>query len=274
MIFDFQKVSLGYDNLCVVKDLDFCINEGDYVCIVGENGTGKSTLIKTLLGLLKPLDGKIRKNIKKGIGYLPQQTAIQRDFPASVWEVVLSGTLNEGKKLPFYTKKDRKEAEKNIEKMNITALKKKCYRELSGGQQQRVLLARALCATDSVLILDEPITGLDPAASIEFYEYVEGLHQKENVTIIMVTHDIENALDYATHILHLKKDLTFYGTVDEYKKSNVSNIFLGDTVLHRIHHADENGKKDVAETINRLLMKSSSNNESNDLLDRKGGRAQ
>lgn len=253
MIFDFDHVSLGYNNFVVALDLNFQIHEGDYVCIVGENGTGKSTLVKNLLGLLKPLDGKIRRNIKKGIGYLPQQTAIQRDFPASVWEVVLSGTLNGEKRTPFYTAAEKAEAEKNMEKMNILSLKKKCYRELSGGQQQRVLLARALCATDSVLILDEPISGLDPAASIEFYECVEELHCKENVTVIMVTHDIENALDYATHILHLKKDAVFFGTVDEYKKSNVSNMFLGDTVMKRIHHADEQSKKDVAETINRLV---------------------
>ena len=253
MIFDFKNVSLGYDNLVVAKDLNFRVNQGDYVCIVGENGAGKSTLIKTLLGLIKPLDGSIENNIHKGIGYLPQQTAVQRDFPASVWEVVLSGTLNGSRKLPFYTKKDRALAQENMEKMHIMPLKKKCYRELSGGQQQRVLLARALCATDGVLILDEPITGLDPAATMEFYEELKNLNEKENVTIIMVTHDIENAMDYASHILHLKQDATFFGTVEEYKKSNVSNMFLGDTVLHRIHQADEKSGRDVAETIDQLV---------------------
>lgn len=253
MIFDFKDVSLGYDNLVVAEELNFCVNEGDYICIVGENGAGKSTLIKTLLGLIKPLSGTIEKNLKKGIGYLPQQTAVQRDFPASVWEVVLSGTLSGNRKIPFYTKRDKQLAEMNMEKMHIMPLKKKCYRELSGGQQQRVLLARALCATDGVLILDEPITGLDPAAATEFYEQIKSLNEKENVTVMMVTHDIENAMDYATHILHLKQDATFFGTADEYKKSNVSNMFLGDTVLHRIHQADEKVNRDVAETIDRLM---------------------
>lgn len=257
MIFDFENVSLGYENLIVAENLNFCVNEGDYLCIVGENGTGKSTLVKTLLGLIKPREGKIRKNIKKGIGYLPQQTEIQIDFPASVWEVVLSGTLNGKKRLPFYTKEDKNLAEINMEKMNILPLKKKCYRELSGGMKQRVLLARALCATDGVLILDEPISGLDPAAAIDFYDCVEELYENENVTVIMVTHDIENALDYATHILHMKKDSYFYGTVEEYKKSNVSSMFLGDTVMSRIHRADETSKRDVADTIERFVSKSS-----------------
>ncbi|MCR5736152.1 MAG: metal ABC transporter ATP-binding protein [Eubacterium sp.] len=253
MIFNFKNVGLGYENLVVAKDLNFCVNQGDYVCIVGENGAGKSTLIKTLLGLIKPLDGTIEKNIKKGIGYLPQQTAVQRDFPASVWEVVLSGTLSGSRKIPFHTKKDKELAISNMEKMHIMPLKKKCYRELSGGQQQRVLLARALCATDGVLILDEPTTGLDPAATMEFYEQIKSLNEKEGVTVIMVSHDIENVMDYATHILHLKQDATFYGTVDEYKTSNVSNMFLGDTVLHRIHQTDEKSSKDVAETIDRFV---------------------
>ena len=135
--------------------------------------------------------------------------------------------LNNDQRCPFYNKKDKAEAEKNMEKLNILDLKKRCYRELSGGQQQRVLLARALCATDSVLILDEPVTGLDPAASMELYETIKDLNKKENVTIIMVSHDIKNALNYATHILHLEQENDFFGTVEEYKKSNVSNMFLG-----------------------------------------------
>ena len=198
--------------------------------MIGENGAGKSSFMKTLLGLLPPVSGKIEfyDGLKKNeIGYLPQQTQAQKDFPASVWEVVLSGVLNNDHRCPFYNKKDKAEAEKNMEKLNILDLKKRCYRELSGGQQQRVLLARALCATDSVLILDEPVTGLDPAASMEFYETIKDLNKKENVTIIMVSHDIKNALNYATHILHLEQENDFFGTVEEYKKSNVSNMFLG-----------------------------------------------
>lgn len=231
MIFECKGVTLGYENKVVAKNLNFKIDQGDYLCVVGENGTGKSTLIKTLLGLIKPLNGEVVANVQgknhKGVGYLPQQTQAQKDFPASVWEVVLSGVLNNDHRCPFYNKKDKAEAEKNMEKLNILGLKKRCYRELSGGQQQRVLLARALCATDSVLILDEPVTGLDPAASMEFYETIKDLNKKENVTIIMVSHDIKNALNYATHILHLEQENDFFGTVEEYKKSNVSNMFLG-----------------------------------------------
>ena len=231
MIFECKGVTLGYENKVVAKNLNFKIDQGDYLCVVGENGTGKSTLIKTLLGLIKPLNGEVVANVQgknhKGVGYLPQQTQAQKDFPASVWEVVLSGVLNNDHRCPFYNKKDKAEAEKNMEKLNILDLKKRCYRELSGGQQQRVLLARALCATDSVLILDEPVTGLDPAASMEFYETIKDLNKKENVTIIMVSHDIKNALNYATHILHLEQENDFFGTVEEYKKSNVSNMFLG-----------------------------------------------
>ena len=231
MIFECKEVTLGYENKVVAKNLNFKIDQGDYLCVVGENGTGKSTLIKTLLGLIKPLNGEVIANVQgknhKGVGYLPQQTQAQKDFPASVWEVVLSGVLNNDHRCPFYNKKDKAEAEKNMEKLNILDLKKRCYRELSGGQQQRVLLARALCATDSVLILDEPVTGLDPAASMELYETIKDLNKKENVTIIMVSHDIKNALNYATHILHLEQENDFFGTVEEYKKSNVSNMFLG-----------------------------------------------
>ena len=231
MIFECKDVTLGYENKVVAKNLNFKIDQGDYLCGVGENGTGKSTLIKTLLGLIKPLNGEVIANVQgknhKGVGYLPQQTQAQKDFPASVWEVVLSGVLNNDHRCPFYNKKDKAEAEKNMEKLNILDLKKRCYRELSGGQQQRVLLARALCATDSVLILDEPVTGLDPAASMELYETIKDLNKKENVKIIMVSHDIKNALNYATHILHLEQENDFFGTVEEYKKSNVSNMFLG-----------------------------------------------
>lgn len=230
MIFECNNVTLGYENRIVAEHLNFSLNEGEYLCIVGENGVGKSTLIKTLLGLIKPLEGKVnfdnQGESNKGIGYVPQQTEAQKDFPASVWEVVLSGVLNNGHKSPFYSKTDKIKAEKNLEKLGISDLKKQCYRELSGGQQQRVLLARALLATENLLILDEPMTGLDPAATKDFYEEIKKFN-REGVTIIMVTHDIKNALEYATHILHLEQDNDFFGTVEEYKKSNVSNIFLG-----------------------------------------------
>ena len=257
MIFEFKNVTLGYDNTIVAKNLTFSLGQSDYLCIVGENGTGKSTLVKTLLGLIKPLKGKVNIIVNgrnhKGVGYLPQQTQAQKDFPASVWEVVLSGVLNSSHKRPFYTKSDKAEAMKNMEKLGIADLKKKCYRELSGGQQQRVLLARALCATDNVLILDEPVTGLDPAASMEFYETIKELNKKEGVTVVMVTHDIENALDYASHILHLKQDAYFYGTVEEYKKSNVSNMFLDKAVLNRLYKADDSFEKTTAQTLDHFF---------------------
>lgn len=230
MVFECDNVTLGYENRIVADNLNFCLNEGQYLCIVGENGTGKSTLIKTLLGLIKPIQGKVNVNTgdktNKGIGYLPQQTEAQKDFPASVWEIVLSGVLNSGHKSPFYSKQDKKEAKRNLEKLGISDLRKRCYRELSGGQQQRVLLARALCATDNVLILDEPVTGLDPAATKDFYDEIKKLNY-EGVTIVMVTHDIKNALEYATHILHFEQERNFFGTVAEYRKSNISNMFLG-----------------------------------------------
>lgn len=261
MIFELKDVTLGYENTIVVKNLNFTLAQGEYLCIVGENGTGKSTLVKTLLGLIKPLKGKIFINADgknhKGVGYLPQQTQTQKDFPASVWEVVLSGVLNSSHRIPLYTKSDKAEAMKNLEKLGITDLKKKCYRELSGGQQQRVLLARALCATDNVLILDEPVTGLDPAASMEFYETVKELNKKEGVTVVMVTHDIENALDYASHILHLKQDSYFYGTVEEYKKSNVSNMFLDKAVLDRIYKSAEVFEKTTAQTLDHFFEENS-----------------
>lgn len=229
MILQFKDGVLGYENKTVAKDINFEIKKGDYLCIVGENGAGKSTLVKTLLGLIKPLSGKITINLdksKKGIGYLPQQTVAQKDFPASVMEVVLSGFLNSGHKSPFYSKKEKAEALSNMDKLGIAHLKKRCYRELSGGQQQRVLLARALCATDNLLILDEPVTGLDPSASIDLYDEIKKLNN-EGVTIIMVTHDIKNALSYASHILHLEQGKDFFGTVKEYKKSKISDSFLG-----------------------------------------------
>ncbi len=227
MVFEFKNVTLGYENRIVAKDLNFTVNQGDYLCIVGENGTGKSTLLKTMLRLIKPMAGKVEVDIPgKGVGYLPQQTEAQKDFPASVWEVVLSGVLNGKHKMPFYTKSDKECAMHNMEKLGISHLKKSCYRELSGGQQQRTLLARALCATDGILILDEPVTGLDPAVSMEFYETISKLNKEENVTVIMVTHDINNALNYASHILHMEQNKDFFGTVEEYINSNISNMFL------------------------------------------------
>lgn len=206
------------------------MDAGDYLCIVGENGSGKSTLIKGILGLLKPTGGTltVAEELKKsGIGYLPQQTAAQRDFPAAVWEVVLSGCLKRRQNRPFYSAAERELAKLNMEKLGITDLKDQCYRELSGGQQQRVLIARALCATDKLLILDEPITGLDPSAIQDFYHLVERLNKKDGVAIVMVTHDLKNVLPYASKILHLKQRTVFYGAPAEYEESPEGREFLG-----------------------------------------------
>ena len=171
-LLSFENLSIGYENTVVLENLSFEIEKGDYLAIIGENGAGKSTLLKTMLGLISPLKGQIvfDKEVKKTeIGYLPQQTLAQRDFPASVWEVVLSGCLGKNGIRPFYSKEDKALAEENIEKMGLKELRNRCYRELSGGQQQRVLLARALCSSNKVLVLDEPVTGLDPKVTNQLY---------------------------------------------------------------------------------------------------------
>lgn len=224
---------MSYEGVNVFEHLSFSLNKGDYLCILGENGSGKSTLMKGLLGLLKPTGGKIEYSDglhQKEIGYLPQQSAIQRDFPASVYEVVLSGTLNSRGMKPFFGKNEKKLAEKNLERLSISHLKKKCYRELSGGQQQRVLLARALCATKTLLLLDEPVTGLDPVVSAEFYELISDLNKNDNITVIMVSHDVRESVKNASHILHIENKTCYYGTVNEYLLSSVSNQFIGSNI--------------------------------------------
>ncbi|HJC48429.1 MAG TPA: metal ABC transporter ATP-binding protein [Candidatus Lachnoclostridium pullistercoris] len=225
-----SKAGFGYEHFDVVTDVTMEILPGDYIGVVGENGAGKSTFVKGLLGLLKPTSGSIEmaEELKKtGIGYLPQQTAAQKDFPATVWEVVVSGTLSRAGYRPFYSKEEKKLAELNMERLGITELKKKCYRDLSGGQQQRVLIARALCATEKLLILDEPITGLDPSSAQEFYQVVRHLNRDEGVAILMVSHDIQNMVHQAKKILHLKQRVLFYGSVEEYRKSPLGQKFLG-----------------------------------------------
>ena len=192
-----EHTDFGYENHDAVIDLNLEIYPGDYLCVVGENGSGKSTLIKGMLGLLKPTGGSlsVADELKRGgIGYLPQQTAAQKDFPATVQEVVLSGTLSRRGNRPFYSQAERKLAAHNLERLGIEHLKQKCYRELSGGQQQRVLIARALCATEQLLILDEPITGLDPSAIQDFYHLIKKLNKEDGITIIMVSHDIGNVI--------------------------------------------------------------------------------
>lgn len=222
-----QNLSVGYDGKMILHDINFEVHAGDYLCIVGENGSGKSTLMKTMLGLLPIIKGKILfgDGLKKNeIGYLPQQTNIQKDFPASVREIVLSGCQAHNVNRLFYSKKEKQIAYDNINKLQINNFKNKSYRQLSGGQQQKVLLARALCATKKILLLDEPVSGLDPKSTQELYTVIKKLNQQEGITIIMISHDI-TAVKYANKILHVGEKI-FFGTKDEYLKSKQSYLFI------------------------------------------------
>lgn len=222
-----EDLKLGYESQVVLDHLNFTVNTGDYLCIVGENGSGKSTLMRTLLHLMPALGGRITAGdglMPNEIGYLPQQTIVQKDFPASVWEIVLSGCQGRCGRRPFYGKKEKELARENIARMRLEKLTGRCYRELSGGQQQRVLLARALCATRKLLLLDEPVSGLDPKVTAEMYALIEELN-REGITIIMISHDIAAAVKYASHILHIGKKV-FFGTKEEYRESDLGRYFL------------------------------------------------
>ena len=222
-----EDVALGYDGEVLIRDLSFEVNPGDYLCIVGENGAGKSTLMRTLLGLQPPMRGKVElgEGLKHSeIGWLPQQTPVQRDFPASVREIVRSGCQNRGGFRPFYSKEDKLRADAAMERMDIADLAGRCYRELSGGQQQRVLLARALCAAERILLLDEPVAGLDPMATGELYAVIGELN-REGMAIVMISHDVNTALRYATHILHLG-GATFFGSKEDYMRSGGARRYL------------------------------------------------
>lgn len=222
-----ENASMGYEGKTVLSDLSLKINAQDYICIVGENGSGKTTLMKCLLGLLNPLSGAVTfgDGLKQSeIGYLPQQNVIQQDFPASVSEVVLSGCLNKRRTL-FYSKSQKETAKKNMELTGVCDIRRKCFRELSGGQRQRVMLARALCATQKLLILDEPVTGLDPVAVSDMYALIRDLNQK-GITIIMVSHDVNSAVNNASKILHLSRSNYFFGTPHQYLHSDVGKRFI------------------------------------------------
>ena len=215
-----RELCLGYEGKELLHNLNFEVNAGDYLCILGENGSGKSTLMRTILGLQPALSGTIAfgDDLKQSeIGYLPQQTLVQKDFPASIWEIVLSGCQSRNPLKPFYSREEKELALENMERMGIQDFAKRCYRELSGGQQQRVLLARALCATRKCLLLDEPVSGLDPKVTEQMYELIEKLH-RDGITIIMISHDITAALQYADHILHIGGHV-FFGSRQEYLAS-------------------------------------------------------
>ena len=225
-----EDLTFSYEGKDVVKNISFSVEKGDYLCIVGENGSGKSTLMKGLLGLKPHKSGKIEFGeglTRKDIGYLPQQTPIQKDFPAGVMEVVLSGSLNRGGMFPFYRAAQKEKAKAAMEALHITELKIRCFRDLSGVQRQRVLLARALCAAGTLLFLDEPVTGLDPLVTEEFYELISHINKTMGMTVIMVSHDLHFALKNANKILHLDHDSVFWGTTEEYLRSDAAKHFLG-----------------------------------------------
>ncbi len=215
-----SDLAIGYEGNIVQDKINFSVNKGDYICVVGKNGAGKSTLMKTVLGLLPTISGKTEMSkelIEGGIGYLPQQTQIQKDFPASVWEVVLSGAVKKQGLRLFYSREQKETALNILEKIGISDLKKKSYSKLSGGQQQKTLLARALCATGEILLLDEPVSGLDPKSTEEMYELIKKLN-KEGTTVIMITHDVENSVNYADYVLSIDETVK-YMEKDEFVKT-------------------------------------------------------
>lgn len=226
-ILECENLNIGYDNKSVCSNITFALPKGSYVCIVGENGSGKTTLIKTILSLLSPLSGKVVFNKqfnKKRIGYLPQQTELQKDFPVIVNEVVMSGFLNNFKLRPFYNKIEKAKAKEILQSLDIEHLQFSSYRELSGGQQQRVLLARALCATDELLVLDEPTAGLD-AKSIEgFYQLLASLNKK-GITILMISHNIDKVLEVASHIVLLRSTMEFFGSNEQFLQGGHYKLF-------------------------------------------------
>jgi zinc transport system ATP-binding protein len=225
-----HNLTLGYEGKTILSGLSFTVNAGEYLCLVGENGSGKSTVIKALVKLKVPISGEVVAGdglLPKEIGYLPQQTVVQKDFPASVREVVRSGCLNRCGLRPFYRTSEKQSADENMEKLGIASLARHCYRELSGGQQRRVLLARALCATKKLLLLDEPAAGLDPKATAEMYALIRELNDS-GITIIMISHDIDAAVRYASHILHLGPQRPrFFGTTAEYLASETGRAYAG-----------------------------------------------
>ena len=243
-----KDLTVGYDSKAVVSGITFSVEQGDYLCIVGENGSGKTTLMKTLLGLIPPISGMIEtgEGLKaREIGYLPQQTEVQRDFPASVWEIVMSGFQGKTGMRPFYSREEKAEAEENMKRMSILDLKHRCYRDLSGGQQQRVLLARALCAAGKVLLLDEPVAGLDPKVTSELYDLIENLN-KEGIAIIMISHDLAAAEKYASHILSIGDEVSF-GAKEDFDVCDTCGQIIedddafGEPKKPHVHHVHEEG---------------------------------
>lgn len=230
MILKCENVSLSYDGKTVAENIDFSVEAGDYLCILGENGSGKTTLINALLGLKKPVSGKITygEGVKaENIGYLAQKQSSNVDFPASVKEVVRTGFLGKRGFRPYYSKAERERAGELMEKLGISEFSGRAFSDLSGGQQKRVLLARALCSADDLLILDEPTAALDPIVTEELYAMTKKLNAEEGISVIMVSHDVAAAMKYASRILHIKHEQLFFGTTEEYMKTELAKSYLG-----------------------------------------------
>ncbi len=282
-----KDITTGYDGIPLTKHIDFVVEKGDYLCIVGENGAGKSTLMKTLLRLIPPVKGAIVFHEELGakdIGYLPQQTMVQKDFPASVWEIVLSGNLAKSGLRPFYNKEEKRRAEECLRRFDAWDLRKMTFRNLSGGQQQRVLLARALCATSKLILLDEPVAGLDPRVTEELYRHVKALNRL-GVTIIMISHDISTAVRYSNKILHLGHKQLYFGSTEEYLVSDAYRFFSAveeDDDYYSDYYAEEEQADVTEEEISKeektkeniskidISKKSASNN--NKKKSKKGGK--
>lgn len=248
-LLDVKDLTVRYERQIALENVTFSLRDGDYTAIVGENGSGKSTLVKTLVGLISPTHGEVQLHgiTRNEIGYLPQSTVVQRDFPASVTEVVLTGCIGANAILPFYSKAQKELARENMNLLGVTPFAKKSFRELSGGQQQRVLLARALCATKKLLILDEPASVLDPVVTHELYDILRKLNEERGITVLMVSHDIHCAVEQAKTILHMGKTLLFAGPTAEYKQTELCYRMTGschaETHAHHHHHHHENDEE-------------------------------
>lgn len=227
MLIEGKNLSIGYKTKVVSSHINFKIDEGDVICIVGENGAGKSTFLKTVLGILKPIKGEIKfspsLNVKR-FGYLPQSSESQNDFPATVKEIVLSGRINAYKRKLFFNWYDKRIADEKMELLDIYDLKHRAFSTLSGGQRQRVLIARAMCATDKILFLDEPLTGLDPKITKEFYQIVEQLHE-QGTTIVMISHELNESIRLATKVLFIGEE-NYFMSKDEFVNSELGKKFL------------------------------------------------
>ncbi len=222
-----ESLALGYEGRKIAENISLTVDEGQFLCVVGDNGAGKSTLMKTMLGLLPPAAGRVAfgEGLRpQDIGYLPQQTRAQKDFPASVFEIVLSGCLNRLGGRPFYQKEHRRRAEAALCRLNIEDLRRRSFSRLSGGQQQRVLLARALCAADRLLMLDEPAAGLDPLAAEDLYRQLEALRD-EGMAAVMISHDLRASLRLASHVLHLARAPLFFGAAEDYRQSPAGRLY-------------------------------------------------